>query len=121
MTGIDLAGVVTQSTYGAVEASDMKSRIDSFIAAADDSFHVPRLTVTTGVGGYGPSISADFSEMMLQAKPDATLADLAHVALDVLGYRYPAPDADLEVLLSGQPTLASEQEDEPAELPADGS
>lgn len=102
VTGIGLTGVVTQSTYGAVEASDMKSRIDSFLAGADDSFHVPSITVATGTGDDAASVVADFGEMMLRAKPETSLATLARVALDVLGYRYPTSAVDVDDLFVGQ-------------------
>lgn len=99
VTGVGLAGVVTRSTYGAVEDADMKTRVDVFIGGADDSFHVPSITITTGSGEDQVQIAADFGEMMLRARPDASLATLTSVALDILGYRYPTPTADLLGLL----------------------
>jgi hypothetical protein len=111
VTGVGLSGVVTQSTYGAVEVEDMKARIDSFIESADDSFHVPSITVTTGIGDDASAIAADFSEMMLQAKPDATLATLANVALDVLGYRYPTDESEIEALFNHEAATSDLEDD----------
>jgi hypothetical protein len=102
VTGVGLSGVVTQSVYGAVEVADMKDRIDSFILTADDTFHVPSITVNTGVGDNSAAIAADFGERMLQAKPDASLASLTRVALDVLGYRYPTSAVEVEALFDGK-------------------
>ena len=121
VTGVRLSGVVTQGTYGAVEVSDMKSRIDSFIAGADDSFHVPQINVMTGVGDDASSVAADFGEMMLQAQPGTTLATLTHVALDVLGYRYPTPEVDLDVLFGGEQAGEGAEDDAPVELRPDDS
>lgn len=102
VTAVDLSGVVTQSQYGAVESADMKSRIDTFIEGADDSFHVPGVTVATGTGDDTASVKADFTEMLLQASPDATLETLTRAALDVLGYRYPTDASDVDELLTGR-------------------
>lgn len=99
VTGIDLSGVVTQSQYGAVQPADMKTRIDTFIEGADDSFHVPGVTVATGTGDDLASVKADFTEMLLVASPSASVATLTQAALDILGYRTPVEAEDVANLL----------------------
>jgi hypothetical protein len=102
VAGADLSGVVTRSTYGLAEGAevDMTARIDSFIESADDSFHVPAVTVVSGVGDEASTIKADFAEMLLDAKPSASLATLTQVAVNVLGYRHPVPPEDVAALLA---------------------
>jgi len=77
----------------------MKSRVDTFIEGADDSFHVPGVTVTTGTGDSLATVKADFREMLLSATPKASLGVLARAAVDVLGYRYPTDANDVDRLL----------------------
>lgn len=102
VTAVDLRGVTTKSQYGARESSvDMKARIEAFIENADDSFHLPSVTVATGVGDDRSEIRADFTEMMLDARPDTDLATLVRTALTILGYRYPTADGDVDALLAG--------------------
>lgn len=101
VTAVELSGVVTRSQYGARESVDMKDRVAAFIESADDSFHVPSVTVATGTDAEAVEITADFPEMMLTADPSADLGTLARAALDVLGHRYPAEQADVTTLLSG--------------------
>lgn len=104
VTAVDLRGVTTKGQYGAQESTvDMKRRIAAFIANADDSFHLPSVTVATGVGDQASEITADFTEMMLDAKPETDLATLTRTALTILGYRYPTVNSDIEVLLTGGP------------------
>jgi hypothetical protein len=100
VTAVDLSGVVTQSAYGAVEAADMKSRVDAFIEGADDSFHIPSVTVATGAGDDAAVLKADFTEMMVLATPSTTVDNLTKVALNVLGYRYPTDVKDVHELLT---------------------
>ncbi|WP_433020607.1 hypothetical protein [Kribbella sp. CA-294648] len=99
VTDADLSGIVTKSQYGARESVDMKRRIEAFIESADDSFHVPSVTVLVGAGDQAADVTADFSEMMLSANPSADLATLIRVAVNILGYRRPTEEADLQVLL----------------------
>jgi hypothetical protein len=103
VSGAELSGVVTRSTYGLAEGADadMTGRIENFIASADDAFHVPGVTVVSGTGEDAATIKADFSEMLLEAKPDASLATLTRVALGVLGHRYSTPAEDVDLLLAG--------------------
>lgn len=102
VTGVDLSGLTTKSQYGAQESTqDMKQRIAAFIETADDSFHLPTVTVATGVGDDRSEITANFLEMMLDAHPDADLATLARAALTILGYRHPTADNDVTALLAG--------------------
>ena len=104
VTGVDLRGVTTKSQYGSQESTvDMKQRIAAFIESADDSFHLPSVTVATGVGDERSEITADFTEMMLDARPDTDLATLVRTALAILAYRYPTDATDVNVLLSGTP------------------
>jgi hypothetical protein len=104
LTAVDLRGVTTRSQYGAQESTvDMKQRVAAFIEGADDSFHLPAVTVATGVGDEASEITADFTEMMLDARPDADVATLARTALTILGYRYPTDGADVDALLAGSP------------------
>jgi hypothetical protein len=119
VTAVDLRGVTTRSQYGAQESTqDMKQRIAAFIETADDSFHLPSVTVATGVGDERSEITADFTEMMLDAKPDTDLATLTHTALAILGYRYPTDEADVTALLAGTP-LREDEADEPEDNPSD--
>lgn len=111
VTAVDLRGVTTKSQYGSRESVDMKQRIAAFIESANDSFHLPSVTFTTSVGDEAGEITANFSEMMLDAAPDTDLATLTHAALTVLGYRYPTDDADVDALLAGT-ALADEDVDE---------
>ena len=91
VTAADLRGVTTKSEYGAQESTvDMKRRIAAFIQSADDSFHLPSVTVATGVGEEASEIIADFTEMMLDARPDTDLATLVRTALTDSGL--PPPD-----------------------------
>ena len=121
VTAVDLRGVATQSQYGSRESGDMKSRISTFIESADDSFHLPSVTVATGVAEEAVEITADFGEMMLDASPEANLATLTWTALTVLGYRPPADVEDVEALLAG--TALSDEGDyddlEPEDNPSD--
>jgi len=123
VTAVDLRGVTTKSQYGAQESTqDMKQRIAAFIETADDSFHLPSVTVATGVGDERSEITADFTEMMLDAKPDTNLETLTRTALTVLGYRYPTDEADVTALLAGTALLKdedSETDDEPEDNPSD--
>ncbi|MFB9768197.1 hypothetical protein ACFFOS_27725 [Nocardioides kongjuensis] len=57
------------------------------------------MTLATSVGEEAASIKADFTEMLLVASPEASVATLAHAALDILGYRSPADDVDVTQLL----------------------
>jgi hypothetical protein len=114
VTAVDLRGVTTRSQYGAQESTvDMKQRIAAFIVGADDSFHLPAVTIATGVGDEASEITADFTEMMLEARPDADLATLTHTALTILGYRYPTEDADVDALLTGGALPDDELHEEP--------
>lgn len=118
VTAVDLYGVTTKSQYGAQESTqDMKQRIAAFIATADDSFHLPSVTVATGVGDERSEIRADFTEMMLDAKPDTNLETLTRTALNVLGYRFLTDQAEVSALLTG--TALPEGEDETDEEPED--
>lgn len=109
VTAVDLHGVQTRSQYEAQQSTeDMKQRIAAFIESANDSFHVPSVTVAAGVGDDRSEITADFTEMMLDAKPDTDLETLARAALTVLGYRYPTDEADLMALLGGTGSLDNE-------------
>ncbi|MDP3949605.1 hypothetical protein [Microbacterium sp.] len=123
VTAVDLRGVTTKSQYGARESTvDMKQRIAAFIESADDSFHLPSVTVAAGVGEEASEITADFTEMMLDARPDTDLATLARTALAVLGYRYPTDEADVTALLAGTglPEEAADETDEgPEDNPSD--
>lgn len=124
VTAVDLRGVSTKSQYGAQESTqDMKQRIAAFIETADDSFHLPSVTVATGVGDDRSEIKADFTEMMLDADPDSSLETLARTALTVLGYRYPTPEDDVAALLAGTALLEDvdeiEADEEPEDNPAD--
>ncbi|MEJ7742887.1 MAG: hypothetical protein WKF73_10240 [Nocardioidaceae bacterium] len=111
VTAVDLRGLTTKSQYGAQESTqDMKQRIAAFIESADDSFHLPSLTVTTGIGGEQSEITVDFTEMMLDARPDANLETLTRTALTVLGYRYPTDEADVIALLAGAALPGDEDE-----------
>lgn len=102
VTGVDLRGLQTKSQYGSQESTqDMKGRVVTFIQSADDSFHLPAVTVATGVGDERSEITADFTEMMLDARPDTDLQTLTRAALTVLGYRYPTDEAAVEALLAG--------------------
>ena len=104
VTAVDLRGVTTRSQYGAQESTqDMKQRVAAFIENADDSFHLPSVTVATGVGDERSEITADFTEMMLDAKPDADLAVLTRAALEILGYRYPTDGEEIDALFAGGP------------------
>lgn len=119
VTGVDLRGLQTKSQYGSQQSTqDMKRRIAAFIDTADDSFHLPSVTVATGVGDERSEITADFTEMMLDAKPETDLETLTRVALTILGYRYPANEADLTALLAG--TGLPENADETDEGPENG-
>jgi hypothetical protein len=119
VTAVNLRGVTTRSQYGAQESTvDMKQRIAAFIEGADDSFHLPAVTIVAGVGDEASEITADFTEMMLEARPDADLATLAHTALRILGYRYPTDDADVDALLTGSP-LPDDETDEDQGNPSD--
>ncbi|RZU30880.1 hypothetical protein [Blastococcus saxobsidens] len=112
VTAVDLRGVTTRSQYGAQESTqDMKQRIAAFIETADDSFHLPSVTVATGVGDERSEITADFTEMMLDAQPDTDLATLTYTALTILGYRYPTDETDVTALLAGTP-LSEDEADE---------
>lgn len=123
VTAVDLRGVTTNSQYGARESThDMKQRIAAFIETADDSFHMPSVTVAAGVGDEQSEITADFTEMMLDAKPDTNLETLTRTALAVLGYRYPTPEADVTELLAGtarQEDEDNETDNEPEDNPSD--
>lgn len=123
VTGVDLQGVATKSQYGAQESTqDMKQRIAAFIETADDSFHLPSVTVATGVGDERSEVTADFTEMMLDAKPAADLATLTLTALEILGYRYPTGEADVTALLAGTGLPVEEAdatEEEPEDNPRD--
>lgn len=112
VTAVDLRGVVTKSQYGARESVDMKERVANFIESADDSFHLPSVTFTTGVGDEASEITADFSELMLSATPDTDLATLTRAALTVLGYRYPTGAADVDALLTGRSLPVAEEADD---------
>lgn len=101
VTDVNLTGLVTRGLYGATEGADMKNRIETFIEGADDSFHVPSVEVLTGVGDDQARIKSDFSRMLVQATPNASVETLTRVALDILGYRSPTSDADLDELLTG--------------------
>ena len=118
VTAVDLRGLQTRSQYGAQESTqDMKQRVEAFIQTADDSFHLPSVTVATGVGDERSEITANFTEMMLDAKPDSDLETLARAALRILGYRHPTAEADLTALLAG--TGLPKDEDEAEEAPGD--
>ncbi|WP_418061997.1 hypothetical protein [Pimelobacter simplex] len=120
VTAVDLRGVATKSQYGAQESTqDMKERIAAFIETANDSFHLPSVTVATGVGDDRSEITADFTEMMLEAKPDASLKTLTKAALTILGYRHPTDEVDVAALLAGTALPESEDEVEPDEEPED--
>lgn len=113
VTAVDLRGVTTRSKYGAQDSTvDMKQRIAAFIEGADDSFHLPAVTIATGAGDEASEITADFTEMMLDARPDADLATLARTALKILGYRYPTNDADVDALLAGSPLQVDEERED---------
>lgn len=102
VTAVDLRGVATKSQYGSQDSTqDMKERIAAFIETAEDSFHLPSVTVVAGVGEDKSEITADFTEMMLDAKPDTSLETLTRTALAILGYRYPTREADVVTLLAG--------------------
>lgn len=121
VTAVDLRGLTTKSQYGAQESTqDMKQRIAAFIEAADDSFHLPSLTVTTGIGDEQSEVTADFTEMMLDAKPDANLETLTRTALNVLGYRYPTDEADVIALLAGT-ALPLDEDNEAVDEPENPS
>jgi hypothetical protein len=119
VTAVDLRGVTTKSQYGAQESTqDMKQRVAAFIETADDSFHLPSVTVATGVGDERSEITADFTEMMLDAKPNTDLATLTRAALEILGYRYSTDEAEVTALLAGT-GLPEEEADEMDEEPKD--
>ncbi|MGW7535070.1 hypothetical protein [Amycolatopsis sp. NPDC054798] len=102
VTAVDLRGVTTKSSYGSQESTqDMKQRIAAFIETADDSFHLPSVTVATGVGDDRSEITADFTEMMLDATPGTSLETLTRTAITVLGHRYQTDEADVTALLTG--------------------
>lgn len=123
VTAVDLRGITTKSQYGAQESTqDMKQRVATFIATADDSFHLPSVTVATGVGEERSEVTADFTEMMLDAKPNTDLAVLTRAAIEILGYRYPTAPADVAALLDGTSLstaewdgLESEVDDDPSD------
>jgi hypothetical protein len=119
VTAVDLRGVATKSQYGSRESVDMKQRIAVFIESAEDSFHVPSVTVATGVGNEASEITANFSEMMLDARPETDLATLTRTALTVLGYRYPTDNADVDALLAGAPLPDAAEEGKPEDNPRD--
>lgn len=123
VTAVDLRGVTTRSQYGAQKSTeDMKQRIAAFIETADDSFHLPSVTVAVGVGEEQAEITADFTEMMLDAKPDTDLATLTRTALTILAYRYPTDEADVTALLAATPLPESEvngSDDESGDIPSD--
>lgn len=117
VTAVDLQGLTTRSQYGAQKSTqDMKQRIAAFIETADDSFHLPSVTVATGVGDKQSEITADFTEMMLDAKPETDLATLTRTALTILAYRYPTNEADVAALLGGTP-LPENRADDTSEEP----
>ena len=100
----------------------MKQRVAASIETADDSFHQQSATVATGVGDERSEITADFTEMMLDAKPYPDLATLTHTALEILGYRYPTDEADVTALLTGTglpEAEAGETDEEQEENPSD--
>lgn len=102
VTTVDLRGVTTKSRYGSQESTqDMKRRISSFIETADDSFHVPSVTIMAGTGDELSEITANFTEMMLDARPEASLAVLTRAALAILGHRYPTEEDEVTLLLEG--------------------
>lgn len=103
VTEVDLRGVATKSQYGSRASGDMKQRIGSFIENADDSFHVPSVTLLSGVGDEASEVTANFSEMMLDALPATDLATLTRAALGVLGYRHATPQTEIDALLEGKP------------------
>ena len=123
VTAVDLRGVTTKSQYGAQESTqDMKERVAAFIETADDSFHLPSVTVATGVGDERAEITADFTEMMLDAKPDTNLETLTRTALTILGYRHPTDEPDVTALLAGTAAAEvenSETNNEPDDNPSD--
>lgn len=103
VTAVDLRGLTTKSQYGAQESTqDMKRRIAAFLETADDSFHLPSVTVATGIGDERSEIRADFTEMMLDSHPETSLETLTRTALTILGYRYPTNEADVTALLAGE-------------------
>jgi len=94
----------------------MKQRIAAFIQTADDSFHLPSVTVATVVGDERSEITADFTQMMLGAKPDTTPPPLTRTALTVLGYRHPIGQADVTILLAGSALPEGEVDEASDEL-----